>query len=184
MSDLTKVFGHLRSEVTAKHRKYLEVYGREVTMAIAHNSLIAERSQAKLSLIAKMFQDAKVITGYRTIGASTADGEYPNSIEMFFRPSPKSIYLMIENGGVIVTDAVAKVSVDKLSKLILALSDDRKVFKKFPDILSLAFDWEAFVAFVLESIHRVIYDQQQVVKEHFLSFLMDDKGDGDDQDGQ
>jgi len=178
--DISTYYVAIRDAVQCRHKSYYDKFEAEIGQNLAEQMLVEARVLSKLLLVAKVFESAGVTTSHGEVGVTCQTGEYPCSVELKFHSSSRGVYLLnspSSGGSVIVTDALGKVPADSLSRNLLSLSGGRNVYREFKDVLDLSFDWMAFCEFLLDAIHKVIYDRDEVVRLHFMRHIAGNNGD-------
>jgi hypothetical protein len=121
------------------------------------------RILAKLKLLAKALIESGAVDEVEEIANM--------SLKLSKKGIRHSIYLTNDGKNVIVgSPSVASVG-------FIANTNDKGVCKKFHNILSPDFDWQAFAIFVLDTIHEIIYSRHDVIFESVLEDppALDDK---------
>lgn len=176
--DLSIAYPRILQLVDAKHQAYLGKYGNILSLAVGSRELLIDRVYAKLSLVAKAFNETSVIDGFQEVEASSATGDHPRSIMLRRNASRSVLYLLNDYGNVIVADSIGIASMNPLAAGILLITESKKVLRRHKDVLSEDFNWVDFSMDILDAIHSVLYDRSNATRI-LLEQAMRNTDDGD-----
>jgi hypothetical protein len=172
MSDLSIEYQNIVKMVAEKHTEFIKKFGDTITMLDGSHTLSTTRIAAKLDLLIKAYVKAGVIDKVMCGAVSSSDAIYPMSFGVERKGCPASLYLLNTGKDVIVSDCVGLAQkMDTLDGRIVIVRDTKRVCKRFSNVLSPDFDWSKMAEFVLEAIHEVMYESDEVRRIKVLETL-------------
>ena len=165
--DISDMFIIIRDRLTERHGQYMAKFGASAMRRIADENLVSQRVFAKITLLAKAFKDAGVVTDYRAVTVNDQMYEFSQSVELMHGASLHAVYLINEGGSVTVTDSIGMAFNSDLDTRVVLVTSSRRALRKFNDVLAPGFDWEEMADFVLQTIHEVVYDKSHAVQDYF-----------------
>ena len=171
---LSLTFPEIRDAVAQKHAEFMGKYSKTLMRHVAEQEMSRDKIYAKLVLVAKAFVDAGVVDSSREVDIGSATGNYARSVALVSRLSPFSVYMLNDGKSVILTDSIAIPASNDLESRLVLVSNSKKIYSEHKGVLDESFDWVAFSVQLLDSVHTVIYNRSEIVKESFFTKENDD----------
>lgn len=168
LNDISYKVPEITELIKEKHGNYIKKYIKDLTKIIAEDELRRERILAKISLIAKILVEQKVITNYNAVDICSSKDNFTKSLALYSNFSPLPIYILNSGHGLMITNNVST-SVSK--KLNILLQNEGDILLNFEDVLSEDYDWVNFSNFLLTSIHECMYAKKDVMASYMKRFL-------------
>ena len=151
------VTNHLRNQ----HKEYMARYRAIVEKSVNDRHLERVTTYSRLKLLSTSMMNAKVICEARGVDVIG----YRSSIALLTEYDVTT-YLLNDCTSVIVASANTAWT-DALSNRISIVNTGRGTFDRYDDVLNPEFNWEKFAMKVLDSIHRGLVSQEDLVREIF-----------------
>ena len=177
MSDIGTEFIAIKDVLRDRHMAYIGKFGNASTRHIGNDALVMSTILAKLKLLAKALVASGAIDEVDEQAVRAKTDDFPMSLRLGKKGTLRSVYLLNDGENVIVSGSVGLAEgIKTISGKIAIVTDDDKVCKQFPGVLSVNFNWKTFAIFVLDAIHEVIYSKHDVARESFLDDSSDNVG--------
>lgn len=147
--------------VKEKHDKFINTYASAIEKTLSDFKLIVDVTYARLSFIAKILKDAKIIKEFKEIDVMVDGALFQRSIALLTEYGMVPIYLLNSGRDVFVYEGIAIEHPSNLSLLIWSRNEQTK---KYYDVLDDTFDWEKFSIYVTDVIHKSSYKRKEVVE--------------------
>ena len=154
--------------VKEKHNKFIGNFSSSIEKVLSDFSMEVDLTYARLSFVAKILKDAKVISDYKEIEVMVEGTTFPRSIVLFIDYGTSCIYMLNYGRNIFVYEGVAVENPGNLSFLVWSRNEQTK---KFYNIFDDEFDWKEFSLYVVDVIHKSSYKRKEVVENAFNSIL-------------
>jgi hypothetical protein len=148
------------ASVKEKHNQFIDKFSGSIDKALSDFKMEVDLTYARLSFVAKILKDAKVISNYKETEVMVEGTCFFRSITLTVDYGICFVYLLNSGRNVFVYEGVALAHPGNLSFLVWSQNDQTK---KFCDVLSEDFDWKQFVLYVADVIHKSSYRRKEVI---------------------
>jgi hypothetical protein len=153
-------YAEILGEVKGIHDHLMGLYSVNLDKRMSEDRSFFDVTYAKLSYIAKILKDAKIISIYKEIDVMVEGTMFPRSVMLMVDWSTIPIYLLNFGKDVYVYVGVAIEHPGNLSFLIWSQNNQTK---KHSGVLEEDFDWKKFAISVVHTIHESAYKRKDVV---------------------
>jgi len=147
--------------VKEKHNKFIGKFSGSIEKVLSDFWMELDLTYAKLSFVAKILKDAKVINSYKEIAVTVEGTTFHRSIALFVDHGTSFIYLLNYGRSVFVYEGVAIEHPGNLSFMVWSQNDQTK---KYNSVLDDVFNWEEFALYVTDVIHKSSYRRKEVIE--------------------
>ena len=149
------------ASLVEKHKKFIGKFSAPIEKALSDFCMELDLTYARLSFIAKILKDAKVINKYEEIAVTVEGTTFNRSIALSIDYGTSFIYMLNYGKSVFVYEGVAIEHPGNLSFMVWSQNDQTK---KFNEVLSDEFDWKDFALYVADVIHKSSYRRKEVIE--------------------
>jgi hypothetical protein len=149
------------ASVKEKHNKFVGKFSSSIEKVLSDFWMELDLTYAKLSFVAKILKDAKVINNYKEVAVMVEGSTFHRSVALFTDYGTSFIYLLNYGKNIFVYEGVAIEHPGNLSFLVWSQNDQTK---KYSAVLSDDFDWKEFTLYVTDVIHKSSYRRKEVIE--------------------
>ena len=147
--------------VKQKHNTFMGKFSSSIEKTLSDFRLELDLTYAKLSFVAKILKDAKVISDYKEIAVTVEGTTFPRSIVLSSDYGTPFVYMLNYGRNVFVYEGVAIEHPGNLSFLVWSQNEQTK---KYCEVLDDEFDWKEFTLYVTDVIHKSSYRRKEVIE--------------------
>jgi len=147
--------------VKTKHDTFLGKYSPLMEKTFSEGKMSIDLTYARISFIAKILQDAKVIFDYKESDVMVEGTLFPRSIALLSRYGTNPVYVLNSGKDIFVYEGVALDHPGNLSFLVWSRNEQTK---KFDNVLDDGFDWLDFSMCVTEAIQKSSYRRKEMIE--------------------
>ena len=151
--------------VKEKHGHFIRKFSGSIEKALSDSKMEIDLAYARLSYVAKILQDAKVIGSYKEVDIMVEGTSFVRSLALTIDYGTCLIFLLNSGRNVFVYEGVALEHPGNLSFLVWSQNDQTK---KYCNIFDDNFDWVSFSLYVTDVIHRSSYRRKEAL-ENFIN---------------
>lgn len=152
------------SRIKEIHSQFLGKYSKIIDKNIANSQMFKDSTYSKLSFVGKILKDSGVIKNYCEHDVDVAGNSFTRSVvlELEYPFSP----IFILNGA---NDVFVYEGVTNGESIHLRAFDNNGDFKpkKFSNVLQDDFDWEKFILYVVDLVHKNAYKRRDLIEQLF-----------------
>jgi len=148
--------------VKEKHNKFIGKYSGSIEKVLSDFWMELDLTYARLSFVAKILKDAKIISGYKEIPVMVEGTTFNRSIALSVDFGTSCIYLLNYGRNVFIYEGVAIENPGNMSFLVWSQNDQTK---KYCDVLNDEFDWKEFTLYVTDVIHKSSYRRKEAIQD-------------------
>jgi len=147
--------------VKEKHDKFIGKYSGSIEKALSDFRMEVDLTYARLSFIAKILKDTKIISNFKEIEVMVEGTSFARSIVLNIDMGTGFVYMLNSGKNVFVYEGVAIENPGNLSFLVWSQNDQTK---KYCDVLNDDFDWKKFTLYVADVIHKSSYRRKEAIE--------------------
>jgi len=147
--------------VKEKHNKFVGKFSSAIEKALSDFKMEVDLTYARLSFVAKILKDAKVISNYKEIEVMVEGTSFLRSIALTVDYGTCFIYMLNSGRNVFIYEGVALEHPGNLSFLVWSQNDQTK---KFCEVLNDEFDWKEFTLYVADVIYKSSYRRKEAIE--------------------
>lgn len=153
------------------HSDFLQKYSQIIEKNMADTSMFNDLIYSKLTFVAKILKDAGVIKGYKESDIDIAGNLFSRSLILDIGYPFMKTYLLNGVKDVFIYEGDTITPIDQSSgfswSFVMWGENSSFKTKKFTDVLNDDFNWEEFVMYVVDTIHKISYKRKSLTDQLF-----------------